>query len=195
MQRVILVSIVAISYLFMLSATQASHVSGWDNIRARLLDGERAEFVKPIDGLAPDEFNAGTEYQAVQQAASWVAGNMTYEVDEGEVWTDSNQQYYEVPRTGDCKDYAILLTALLRFHTQGGIAANRVWLAAGLVTFPGTDEVIGHAWVVYKPERGGTVCIEPQTGMGYHGNLVGEMIQFNDVWVKGEEYCPHNPNL
>ena len=195
MQRVILVSIVAISYLFMLTATQASHVSGWDNIRARLLDGEGAEFVKPIDGLASDKFNADTESQAVQQAATWVAGNMIYEEDVGEVWTDSNQQYYEVPRTGDCEDYAILLTALIRFHTQGGIAANRVWVAAGLVTLTGTDEVIGHAWVVYKPESGGMTYIEPQTGMEYHGNLVGEMLQFNDEWVKGEEYCQHNPNL
>jgi len=47
---------------------------------------------------------------------------MQYEPDVG-CWTDSEKQYGEIPRTGDCEDYAILLVALHRFQTQGGISA------------------------------------------------------------------------
>jgi hypothetical protein len=197
MRKIILASLLAIiGLLFTPALVQANYISGWDNIRPLLLDGEGSEFVKPITGLPNSLFSEPTEFQAVQLATTWVADNMQYESDEGEVWTSSDQQYWESPRLGDCEDYAILLTALLRFHTQGGIPANRVWVVAGLVTLPGTDEVVvGHAWVAYKLEKGGMAYIEPQTGNLYRGNLGGGMLQFNDQWVKGGGYFLHNPNL
>lgn len=108
---------------------------GWEVIRPALLDGEGAEFVKPIPGLPSEPFYAATEMEAVQAAANWVAYQISYEPDPdppGDVWTSSDQQYAEITPgvggsgTGDCEDYSILLCALLRFHTQGGIPASRV---------------------------------------------------------------------
>lgn len=196
MRKTILISIVATVLLLLPSVAHAYTSTGWDAIRADLLDEDAgAEFVADV-GLNDYAFSAATEFQAVQAAATWVASNMEYESDVGEVWMSSDQQYGESPRRGDCEDYAILLTALLRFHTQGGIPANRVWVVAGLITLPGTDEiVVGHAWVGYKLEKGGMAYIEPQTGNLYRGNLGGGMLQFNDQWVKGGGYFLHNPNL
>ena len=107
---------------------------------------------------------------------------MEYVLDEGEVWTSSDQQFNEDPRTGDCEDFAILLCALMRFNV--GVPANRVWVSINLVTEPGAGVVAAHAWVGYKLERGGMAYIEPQTGNLYRGRPKG-MLTFNDEWVKG----------
>jgi len=162
----------------------ADNYEGWDAIRPLLKDGAGDEFIRPILGLSPYEFSASSEFDAVQAAASWISTNMTYEADVGEVWTSSDQQYVEVPRRGDCEDYSILLCALLRFHTQGGIPPDRVWVSANLVTQPGEGVVAAHAWVGYKLEVGGLAYIEPQTGIMYRGRPHG-MLNFNDQWVKG----------
>jgi len=164
----------------------ADNYSGWENIRPLLKDGKGDEFVRLIKDLPSDYFSDETEFDAVQQAITWVATHMTYVADIGEVWTSSDQMYTRLE--GDCEDYAILLCALLRFHTQGGIPAKRVWVVVGLVTSPGEGVIAGHAWVAYKMERGGTVYIEPQTGWIFRGNLPGyggHMLNFNDQWVKG----------
>lgn len=109
---------------------------------------------------------------------------MAYVSDIGEVWTSSDQQYYKIPREGDCEDYAILLCALLRFHTQGGIPVDRVWVSVNLVTEPGVGVVAAHAWVGYKLKVGGLAYIESTTGEMYRGRPRG-MLNFNDQWVKG----------
>jgi hypothetical protein len=128
----------------------------------------------------------------------------------GDVWASSDQQYAEITPgiqgsgTGDCEDFSILLCALLRFHTQGGIPADRVWVQAGIIAVPEEESppVFGHAVVVYKAEKRGVFYIKPQFGgYPYRGSLpsmyhwythpsaymAGEsaMLRFNDLWVKG----------
>ena len=188
MRTTILVGMLTIGLLLMPTVAQADEYDGWGEIRPLLLDGEGSEFVERIDGLGSSAFST------VGEAIAWVANNITYVADDGEVWTSSNQTWTK--GEGDCEDYAILLTALLRFHTQGGIPPNRVWVMAGLITLPGTDEVVvGHAWVGFKLERGGMAYIEPQTGTVFRGSLGGGMLQFNDRWVKGGGYFLHSPVL
>ena len=185
MRKIVIVVLVATMMTALLPSMALAHdYDGWDQIRSVLKDGAGDEFVKPIPSLATDFFDEATEFQAVQAAASWIANNMQYVADDGEVWTSSDQQYAESPRQGDCEDYAILLCALLRFHTQGGIPADRVWVSVNLVTQPGVGVVAAHAWVGYKLERRGLVYIEPQTGTMYRGRPRG-MLNFNDEWVKG----------
>lgn len=183
--------LLAISLMISALPVSAENYFGWEAIRPLLKDGDGAEFVKTIDGLPTDYFSAGTEFEAVQLAATWVAENMKYKSDieqygYAEVWTSSDQIWETLE--GDCEDYAILLCALLRFHTQGGIPAKRVWVIVGLVTEPGKGVIAGHAWVGYKMERGGILYIEPQLGILFRGNLPsygGHMLMFNDEWVKG----------
>lgn len=191
MKKLIPVCLVTIALLVGFSTTPvfAHDYEGWDTIRPLLKDGAGDEFVKPV-GLPADYFTDGTELEAVQSAAQWVATNMAYAPDldaQGtptDIWTSSNEMYTRL--TGDCEDYAILLCALLRFHTQGGIPSNRVWVVVGLITLPGTDQVVaGHGWVAYKLQKGGMTYIEPQTGTIHRGNLGGGMLNFNDQWVKG----------
>jgi len=183
--KISLTIILAVTMAMLLPGIAVAHdYEGWDVIRPLLLDGDGAEFVEPIPGLASNEFSAATEFEAVKAAAEWIATNMEYDADVGEVWTSSDQQYAEDPRKGDCEDYAILLTALLRFHTQEGIPADRVWVSSNLVTEPGAGVVAAHAWVGYKLERGGMAYVEPQTGQLYRGRPKG-MLNFNDEWVKG----------
>ena len=181
---------------------------GWDMIRDDLIDGAGAEFIVPIPGLDAYEFAGATEMEAVLAAANWVAYHMVWTADDpayGDVWTASDQQYAEitpgVPDSGegDCEDFAILLCALMRFHTQGGIPADRVWVQAGVIAVPGESPppIFGHALVIYKAQRGGIFYIEPQVGgIPYRGCLpsiinvpyfAGEsaMLRFNDAWVKG----------
>jgi len=193
----------------------AYEAKGWDEIRADLIDGDGDEFIVEIDTLDAYEFTGATEMDAVLDAANWVAYHMVWVADDpayGDVWTASDQQYAEitpgVPNSGegDCEDFAILLCALLRFHTQGGIPADRVWVQAGIITCPpalpppyGAEPppVFGHALVIYKAERGGIFYIEPQYGgFPYRGAFpslanipyfAGESatLRFNDEWVKG----------
>lgn len=163
----------------------ADDYSGWDTIRPLLLDGEGDEFVKPIPGLASDAFTGATELEAVQAAVNWVAANYNYVADVGEVWTSSEQMYGRL--SGDCEDWAILLTALLRFHTQyagQAVTADKVWVAISLVTEPGIGVVAAHAWVGYHLDRGGKIHIEPGLADLYRGRPNG-MLNFNDTWVKG----------
>jgi len=190
---------------------------GWDQIREDLIDGDGAEFVKPIPGLGPNEFSATTEMEAVLLASEWVMAHMTWVADPfppGDVWTASDQQYAEIMAspnqigTGDCEDFAILLCALLRFHTQGGIPADRVWVKAGIIVLADgwTEDkppIAGHALVAYKSDRG-IYSVEPQWGMiayrgckpailqeywppPYHAYFAGESntLCFNDAWVRG----------
>ena len=186
---------------------------GWDIIREDLIDGAGDEYVVPIPGWTAFEFTGNTEMEAVQIAANWVAYHMGYVSDPyppGDVWTASDQQFEEIVEgvadsgTGDCEDFAILLCAILRFHTQGGIPADRVWVQGGIVTVPRSSAppLVGHAYVVYKAERRGIFYIEPQWegAWPYRGAYpsiyryveipppyAGEsaMLRFNDEWVKG----------
>ena len=173
--------VLAVTVVMLLSSTAtAEDYEGWDDIRDVLLDGDGDEFV--VEGEYNVDFEGDTEFDEVQSAANWVASNMEYVLDEGEVWTSSDQQFNEDPRTGDCEDFAILLCALMRFNV--GVPANRVWVSINLVTEPGAGVVAAHAWVGYKLERGGMAYIEPQTGNLYRGRPKG-MLTFNDEWVKG----------
>ena len=186
---------------------------GWEEIREDLIDGAGEEYIVPIPGWDSDEFTRATEMEAVQIAANWVAYHMYYESDPyppGDVWTASDQQFAEIVEgiensgTGDCEDFSILLCAILRFHTQGGIPTNRVWVQGGVIVAPVEEvrpPVFGHAYVVYKAPKRGIFYIEPQWGgMPYRGAFpsilhwyfktppnTGEsaMLRFNDDWVKG----------
>jgi transglutaminase-like putative cysteine protease len=44
-----------------------------------------------------------------------VADNYSYVEDAGDVWAPSDEMYKSL--RGDCEDWAILLTSLLRLHT------------------------------------------------------------------------------
>jgi hypothetical protein len=151
-------------------------------IQRALGDGEGSEFVRPIPGLAPTTFRGSSEFEAVEAVVKWVAENYLYEEDTGEVWTPSDEMYTRLK--GDCEDWAVLLASLLRFHTQGGIPAERVWVAINAVASPGRGVVAGHAWVGYKPQKGGMVHIEPGSTILYHQAPKG-MLNFNDSWVEG----------
>ena len=171
-----------------------------------LIDGAGDEFV--VEGSYDAELTGDTEFDKVLSAANWVAYHMKYEFDPpGDVWTPSNDQFAEITLgvpgsgTGDCEDFAILLCALMRFNV--GVPANRVWVQGGILVVPGEEEkppIFGHAYVVYKAERGGIFYIEPQLGgYPYRGSFpsithwhtrppwTGEsaMLRFNDDWVKG----------
>ncbi|MBN2541301.1 transglutaminase domain-containing protein [bacterium] len=200
---------------------------GLEAIRMAFEDGDGAEFVvdTTYDGV---ELLGDTEFEQVLSAADWVAYHMVYESDPdppGDVWTPSDLQFAEITigeagsGTGDCEDIAILLCAIMRFVI--GVPANRVWVQAGIVTFPPllpedtTPPIIGHAYLVYKAKKGGIFYIEPQMG-GYPYNPyrgafpsithwfftppvlmgAGESAQhrFNDQWSKGGGDYLHNPN-
>lgn len=184
MKKILLGCMVVFALLASTSPVFADDYDGWDTIRPLLKDGAGDEFVKDI-GLASDYFTGATELEAVRAAVTWVADNYSYEADVGEVWTSSDQMYVRLE--GDCEDWAILLTALLRFHTQYGgqaITADKVWVAINLVTEPGVGVVAAHAWVGYKLESGGKIHIEPGLRDLYRGRPNG-MLNFNDAWVKG----------
>jgi len=205
-------SILVFSMVLLMSFLPSTFVSayeawGWDEISSDLLDGNGAEFIVNYNyGL----IFTGTEFEQVLAAANWVAFHMTYVPDPdppGDVWTASDQQFAEITPgvegsgTGDCEDFSILLCALIRYIV--GVPADRVWVQAGLVVVPEMDKppLVGHAFVVYKAERGGIFYIEPQFGgIPYRGSYpsllhwyfkkppqTGEsaMLRFNDQWVRG----------
>jgi len=209
--------VVALSLQNTTSLVSAYEAWGWSQIRADLIDGDGSEFIKPIPGWGPNVFTGSTEMDAVLAAAEWVAEHMVWVADPdppGDVWTASDQQYAKIIAgggvgEGDCEDFSILLCAILRFHTQGGIPADRVWVQAGLIVLADgwTEEkppVFGHALVIYKAVKGGVYYVEPQwDGVAYrgckpsilnkywdpptHAYFAGESatLRFNDVWVKG----------
>ncbi|HEY95897.1 MAG TPA: transglutaminase domain-containing protein [Dehalococcoidia bacterium] len=190
------------------SIAYAAEYSGWYEISEALLDGDGAEFI--VDDSYP-VFPGSTEFEKVIAAANWVAFHMGYENDPyppGDVWTSSDQlcqeitPYVENSTYGDCEDFSIMLCALMRYSI--GVPANRVWVQAGIVAVPMQSEkppLVGHAYVVYKAERGGIFYIEPQFGgfpyRGAYPSLLhwyfkrppqsGESatLRFNDEWVKG----------
>ena len=184
MKKVVLACLLATVFLAPASTALAHDYEGWETIRPLLKDGAGDEFVKDV-GLAPDYFTGATELEAVRAAANWIADNYTYKRDANEVWTDSDQMYSRLE--GDCEDWAILLAALLRFHTQYDeqtITADKVWVAINLVTEPGSGVVAAHAWVGYRLDKGGKIHIEPGLTGLYRGQPNG-MLNFNDSWVKG----------
>jgi len=205
----IVLTAVLVSSFLPINVVQADEYWGWDEIRPALLDGDGAEFV--MDADYPGVSFSGTEFEQVLAAANWVAYHMEYEYDPvppGDVWTSSYQQFEEITigvqgsGTGDCEDFSILLCALIRFVV--GVPADRVWVQGGLVVNRQAEDMpplVGHAYVVYKAEKGGIFYIEPQFGgIPYRGSYpsvlhwyfktppqTGEsaMLRFNDQWVKG----------
>ncbi len=200
--------ILAVFVVLLLSGSvAAADYEGWGAIRPALIDGEGSEFV--VDAEYNVDFSGNTEFEKVLSAANWVAYHMAYESDQnppGDVWTPSNDQFAEISPgvngTGDCEDFAILLCAMMRFNV--GVPADRVWVQGGILAAPGQEQkppIFGHAYVVYKAERGGIFYIEPQWGgIPYRGSfpsilhwyykrppMAGEsaMLRFNDEWVKG----------
>jgi hypothetical protein len=210
MKKLILALTLVVVLMLPTASVLADEYEGWDEIRPALLDGDGAEFV--VDTEYNVDFS-GTEFEKVMEAAYWVAYHMDYESDPypGDVWTASDQQFAEIipgvanSGTGDCEDFAILLCALMRFNI--GVPSDRVWVQAGLLAVPDVEPpimppIVGHAYVVYKAERGGIYYIEPQAeeGFPYRGSFAsvlhwfykrppqtGEsaMLMFNDEWVKG----------
>ncbi|PKP57622.1 hypothetical protein CVT91_10195 [Candidatus Atribacteria bacterium HGW-Atribacteria-1] len=211
MRKIVVFTVIVMIIMLSGNLATAEDFEGWDEIRTALKDGDGAEFV--VDTFYNVEFPGDTEFEKVLAAANWVAFNMTYVSDPdppGDVWTASDQQFTEIDPdndikgTGDCEDFSILLCALMRFVI--GVPANRVWVQGGIVSVPGvapevTPPIFGHAYVVYKAERGGIFYIEPQWGgYPYRGSFpsithwsttppvyAGEsaMLRFNDEWVKG----------
>jgi len=200
--------ILALTTVLLLSGSvAAADYEGWDEIRPALIDGEGSEFV--VNTTYDVKFTGDTEFEKVLSAANWVAYHMDYESDPDpprDVWTPSNDQFAEISPgvngTGDCEDFAILLCALMRFNV--GVPADRVWVQGGILVVPVEEQkppIFGHAYVVYKAERGGIFYIEPQWGgIPYRGPfpsilhwyykrppMAGESatLRFNDEWVKG----------
>ena len=208
--KISLTIILAVTVAMLLPGIAVAHdYEGWGEIRPALMDGEGSEFV--VDAEYNVDFTGDTEFEKVLSAANWVAYHMEYESDPvppGDVWTPSNDQFAEITPgaedsgTGDCEDFAILLCALMRFNI--GVPADRVWVQAGILAVPVAEDkppIFGHAYVVYKAERGGIYYIEPQWGeTPYRGSfasllhwsqhppaITGESatLRFNDEWVKG----------
>jgi predicted transglutaminase-like cysteine proteinase len=140
-----------------------------------LADGEGSEFVQPVDGLAPDAF------ASINEAYEFVLNNITYVLDSerfaeqfpgvDDVWVSANQTYYD--GVGDCEDKAILLCALLRFHTADPLPADNVWVLC--------NRGFQHAWVQIKTDRG-ILTIDPTWDIIKPGG--GGQLKFNDQWVK-----------
>jgi hypothetical protein len=193
----------------------AYQAKGWDEIRPALIDGNGSEFIVPVSWTPP----AGSELEQVLAAADYVANRLTWTPDPpeyGDVWTSADS----IGTTGDCEEFAILLCSLMRFSI--GIPADRVWVQGGLITDPPSNAVahnyedstqvppiFGHAYVVYKDNRG-TWYIEPQYGAyRYRGTLtqlyaqmgitppyiMGEsaLLRFNDQWVRGGGFWLSGP--
>jgi len=208
-RKLSLILILAVTVAMLLSGSVAAEdYEGWGEIRPALMDGEGSEFV--VDAEYNVDFTGDTEFEKVLAAANWVAYHMAYEYDPDpprDVWTASDQQFEEITPgvpgsgSGDCEDFAILLCALMRFNIE--IPADRVWVQAGILAVPAAEDkppIFGHAYVVYKAERGGIFYIEPQLGgYLYRGSFpsilhwhqqppyAGESatLRFNDEWVKG----------
>ena len=186
MRKIVVLTVIVMSIMLLGNLVMAEDFEGWDVIRPLLKDSDGEEFIVSIPDLDPDEFSEETELEAVLAAVDWVAGKYNYMPDDGEVWTSSDQMYTRLE--GDCEDWAILLTALLRFHTQYNdgqtIGPDKVWVAINLVTEPGVGVVAAHAWVGYRLDKGGKIHIEPRLTGLYRGRPNG-MLNFNDEWVKG----------
>jgi len=207
----VIITILLSMSILPITVVQADDYWGWDEIRPALIDGDGAEFVEDTDYPGVNLIG-DTEFEKVLAAANWVAYHMDYESDPdppGDVWTTSFQQFEEitigVPGSGkgDCEDFSILLCALIRFVV--GVPADRVWVQAGILVVPEPGAkgppIFGHAYVVYKAEKGGIWYIEPQIGgLPYRGSYpsilhwyykrppqTGEsaMLRFNDEWVRG----------
>ena len=191
MRNKILVGILIASMTLFSGFVLADTYEGWDEISTCLKDGDGSEFVREV-GIPDDYFKGTTELEALQAAVNWLAAKYDYLADVEEVWTSSDQMLYDpenpdMLKKGDCEDWAILLTALLRFHTQydgNSIGPDKVWVAINLVTEPGVGVVAAHAWVGYRLDRGGKIHIEPGSPYLYRGSPNG-MLNFNDEWVKG----------
>jgi len=184
MRKIVVLTVIVMSIMLLANLAIANEYEGWEEIRPLLKDGEGVEFIEDV-GIASDYFTRATELEAVQAAINWIAAEYTYKADIGEVWTSSGQMYSLLK--GDCEDWAILLTALLRFHTQydgQSISPDKVWVAINFVTEPGIGVVAAHAWVGYKLDKGGKIHIEPGLTDLYRGRPSG-MLNFNDEWVKG----------
>lgn len=185
MRKIVVFTIIVISIALLGNLAVANDYEGWEEIRSALKDGDGSEFVLPVS-LEDDPFYGETEIEAVQAVVDWIEVYYEYEADNGEVWTDSSQMYDRLE--GDCEDWAILLTALLRFHTQYGenktVSSDKVWVSINLVTETGSGVVAAHAWVGYKLDKGGAIRIEPGLSGLYRGRPKG-MLNFNDEWVKG----------
>jgi len=185
MRKIVVFAVIVISIILLGNFAIAEEFVGWDVIRSALQDGDGAEFVLPVN-LEDNHFYGITEIEAVQAVVDWIDDNYFYKEDTGEVWTDSSQTYDLLE--GDCEDWAILLTALLRFHTQYGenktVSSDKVWVSINQVTEKGSGVVAAHAWVGYKLDKGGEIHIEPNLSDLYRGRPKG-MLNFNDEWVKG----------
>ena len=213
----LILCIIALCFQTTLSLVTAYEAWGWNEIRANRIDGRGDEFIKPIPEWGSNEFTGPNEMAAVLLAVEWVTNHIVWVADPsppGDVWTASDQQYAKMMAAGgigegDCEDFSILLCAILRFHTQGGIPADRVWVQGGLIILAdGWTEskppIFGHAVVVYKALKGGLYYVEPQWGgVVYrgckpsilnkywepptHAYFAGESatLQFNDDWVRG----------
>lgn len=216
MKRLVIALALVVALMIPTGSVLAYESWGWDQIRDDLSDGNGAEFV--VDATYNVTFGGTTEFEQVLNAANWVALHMMYVPDPsppGDVWKSSDQSFDEIDSSGwtigDCEDFSILLCALMRFNI--GVPAKRVWVQAGIIASPTSEEppyapppavvppIFGHAYVVYKAERGGIWYIEPQWGgYPYRGStpsmthwsssppyIMGEsaMLKFNDEWVKG----------
>jgi len=144
-------------------------------------------FVTPNDPIVRNTLNSilqakgilTTDYDAIKD---WVANNIRYAFD-SEVY---GGEYFQLPRetlqrgTGDCEDYAILLTSLYR---AVGYDADRVYVVLG-------NTPMGyHGWIRIKLDIIGWRYIEPQWQGSYLRIILSESeIQgtaeylFNDVY-------------
>ena len=78
-----------------------------------------------------------------------VVARLRYDSDSNIYGTPEYWEYPEITfqrKTGDCEDGALLLISLMR---MAGIPAYRVKLCAGWVKMPGTEQLSGHAYVIY----------------------------------------------
>jgi hypothetical protein len=151
-----------------------SDYRGWGNIKTALEDGNGSEFVKKLK-------LPSYHFSSVEEAYNWVTSHFLYESDPNppDIWKSSSVLYLDIILKnfckGDCEDFSILLCALLRFHTSGGISDNKVWVAVGKVKYG------IHAWVEYIDNNDIIWVLDPIDGIRTDSRI--SRFKFNDKWV------------
>ena len=172
MKKIII--IISIFFILLLNLIYPTNYRGWGNIKKPLEDGDGSEFIKNI-GLSRHYFSS------VQEAYLWVKSHVIYTEDPNppDVWETSTSLFFKILVNGlgrgDCEDISILLCALLRFHTSGGIPDDRVWVAIGQVQYG------VHAWVEYLNKDGVLLVLDPLEIIKSNNTI--SRFKFNDKWV------------
>lgn len=123
-----------------------------------------------------------TDFGAIQE---WINSNVTYDND---IDVHGQGEYFQYPsetitlKTGDCEDYAILFSTLLRAY---GVPADSVYVVAGY----GSSS--GHAWVAENYRYSYWRYIEPQSSGGTWADWIAGVHVDDSAYY--QYIYPYNP--